>query len=76
MLDPDITRFRHVLLVGSGIFYLTIKSQTLNKCRAVKWLMVAQQPNLKFNKYTVLDYILIIYKHQSTNFVSPVIFNL
>ena len=76
ILDPDVMRFRHDSLVGIGIFYLAIKSQMLNRCRAVKWLMVEQQPILKFNKYTVYEYILIISEHQSTNFMSPVVFNL
>ena len=76
ILDPDVMRFRHDPLVGIGIFYLAIKSQTLNRCRAVKWLTVVQQPILKFNKYTVYEYVLIISEHQSTNFMSPVVFNL
>jgi len=75
-LDPDVMRFRHDPLVGIGIFYLPIKSQTLNRCRAVKWLMVVQQPIVKFNKYTAYEYILIISEHQSTKLVSPVLFNL
>jgi len=69
-------RFRHDHLVGIGIFYLAIKSQTLNRSRVVKWLMVIQQPILEFNKYTVKEYILIISEHESTTFVSPVLFNL
>ena len=76
ILDPDVMRFRHDLLVGISIFYLAIKSQTLNRCRAVKWLTVVQQPILKLNKYTVYDYILIISEHQSTNFIYEVVFNL
>ena len=76
ILDPDVMRFRHDPLVGIGIFYLAIKSQTLNRSRVVKWLTVLQQPILELNKYTVKEYILIISKHESTNFMSPVIFNL
>ena len=76
ILDLDVMRFRHDPLVDICIFYLTIKSQTLNRCRAVKWLTVVQQPILKFNKYTVYEYVLIISEHQSTNFMSPVVFNL
>ena len=76
ILDPGVMRFRHDPLVGIGIFYLAIKSQMLNRCRAVKWLTVVQQPILKFNKYTVYEYVLIISEHQSTTFMSPVIFNL
>jgi len=76
IVDPDVMRFRHNPLVGIGIVYLAIKSQTLNRCRAVKWLTVVQQPIVKFNKYTVYEYILIISEHQSTNLVSPVLFNL
>ena len=68
-------KFRHDPLVGIGIFYLAIKSQTLNRCRTVKWLMVVQQPIVQFDKYTVCEYILIISEQQSTNFVSPVLFN-
>jgi len=69
-------RFRHDALVGIGIFYLAIKSQTLDRCRAVKWLMVVRQPILKCNKYAVKEYILIISEHQSTDYVSLVLFNL
>ena len=76
ILDPDVMRFRHDPLVGIHIFYLAIKSQTLNRCRAVKWLMVLQQPIQKFNKYSDYEYVLIISEHQSTNFMSPVIVNL
>jgi len=71
-LDPVVMRFRHDPLVGIGIFYLAIKSQMLNRCRAVKWSMVVQQPIVKFNKYPVYEYILIIYEHQFTNHVSQV----
>jgi len=38
--------------------------------------MVAQQPILKFNEYTVKEYILILSEHQSTHFVSPDILDL
>ena len=76
ILDPDVMRFRHDPLFRIHIFYLAIKSQTLKRCRAVKWLTVVQQPILKFNKYTVYEYFLIISKNQSTNFMSPAIFNL
>jgi len=76
ILDPDVMSFRHDPLVGIGIFYLAIKSQTLNRSRVVKWLTVIQQPILEFKKYTVKEYILIVSEHQSTNFVSPVLFNL
>ena len=75
-LDTGVTRFRHDLLVGIGIFYLAIKSQTLNRCRAVKWLMVVQQPILKFDIYSVYQCILIISEHQSPNIVFPVLFKL
>jgi hypothetical protein len=53
ILDPDVMSFRHDPLVGIGIYYLAIKSQTLNRCRAVKWLTVIQHPILEFTKYTV-----------------------
>ena len=76
ILDPHVMRFRHDPLVGIGIFYLAIKSQMLNRSRVVKWLTVIQQPILEFNKYTVKEYILIVSEHESTNFVSPVLFNL
>ena len=76
ILDTDVMNFRHHPLVGIAIFYLAIKSQTLNSSRVVKWLMVIQQPILEFNKYTVYEYILIISKHESTNFVSPCLINL
>ena len=42
ILDPDVMRFRHDPLVGISIFYLAMKSQKLNRCRAVKWLMVVR----------------------------------
>jgi hypothetical protein len=67
-------RFRHDTLVGIGIFYLAIKSQTLNRSRVVKWLTVIQQPILELNKYTVKEYIPIVSEHESTNFVSLVLF--
>ena len=38
--------------------------------------MVVQQLILKFNKYTVYEYIVIISEHQSTHFLSPVLLNL
>ena len=76
IMDPDVMRFRHDLLVGFGIFYLAIKSQTLNRCRAVKWLTVVRQPNLKLKKHTLYEYILIISEQQSTDFMAPVVPNL
>jgi hypothetical protein len=76
ILDPDVMSFRHDPLVGIGIFYLVIKSQTLNRSRVVKWLTVGQQPILEYNTYTVNKYNLIISKHKSTNFRSPALFNL
>ena len=76
MFDPDVMRFRHDPMVGIRIFYLAIKSQCLNRCRAVKCLTAVQQPNLRLNKYSVYQYILIISEHQSTNFMLPVFFNL
>jgi hypothetical protein len=68
--------FMQDLLVGIGIFYRAMKSQTLNRSRVVKWLLVRHQPILEFNKFTVKEYILIMSESESTNFVSPVIFNL
>jgi hypothetical protein len=47
ILDPDVMRFMHDPLVGIRIFYVAIKSQTPNRCRVVKWLIVVQQPILK-----------------------------
>jgi len=75
-LDPDVMRFSPDHLIGIGIFYFVIKSQTLNRCKAVNWFTLVQQPILKFNEYTVYEYILSISEHQSTNFMSLVIFNL
>jgi hypothetical protein len=69
-------RFWHDPLVGIGVFYLAIKSQTLNRCREVKCSMVVQKPILMPDEYTVEEYILIIFEHQSTNFVSAVLFAL
>jgi hypothetical protein len=40
ILDPDVMSFRHDPLGGIGILNLAIKSQTLNRYRAVKWLTV------------------------------------
>jgi len=48
----------------------------LNRCMALKWLPVEQQPILKFNQFAVYEYILVIVKHQSTNFVSPILLNI
>jgi len=76
ILDPHVISFRHDPLVGIGIFYLAIKSQMLNRCRAVKWLMVVQQAILKIDNYTVFKYILVISEYQSANFESAVLFNL
>ena len=42
ILDLDVMSFRHDPLVGMGIFYIAIKSQTLNRSRVVKWLTVVQ----------------------------------
>jgi len=76
ILDPDGMTFRHDPLVDIGIFYLPIKSQMLNRCRAVKWLNVVQMPIVMFDQYTVYEYILIISEHESTNLMSPVLFTL
>jgi len=76
ILDPDVMSFRHDPLVGIGIFYLAIKTKTLNRSRVVKWLTLVQQPILELNKDTAKVYILIISEHKSTNFGSPVLFNL
>ena len=76
ILDSDVMKFRHDPFVGISIFYFAIKSRTLTRCWAVKWLTVVRQSILKFNKCTVKEYIVILSVHQSTNFVSPVLFNL
>jgi hypothetical protein len=76
ILDPDVMSFRHDPLVGIGIFYLAIKFQMHNRSRVVKWLKVIQQPIREFSKYDVKEYILIVSEHESTNFMSPVLFNL
>jgi hypothetical protein len=75
ILDPVVMHFRPDPLVGIGIFYLEIKSQTINRSRVVKCLTVAQQPILEFNKCTVNEYILIISRHESSNFGSHIIFH-
>jgi len=75
ILGPDVIKSRRDHLVGIGLFYLAIKSQTLNRCRAAKWLMVVPQPNLRINDYTVYEYIRIISKHHSINFMYAVVFN-
>ena len=62
-------------LVGYLDPLLTL-SQMLNRSRVVKWLTVVQHPILEFDKYTGNEYILIISEHKSTNFGSPVLFNL
>jgi hypothetical protein len=69
-------RFRHDPLVAIGIFYLAIKSQTLNRSRVVKWFMVIQQQILELIQFTVSEYILIMSEHESSNFVSLVLINL
>jgi len=71
ILDPDVLRFRHAPSVAIGIFYLPIEYLMLNRFRSVKWLVGLQQPMLKIDKPAVCKYILIISKHQSANFVSP-----
>jgi hypothetical protein len=76
ILGPDVIRSRRDPLVGIGLFYLAIKSQMLNRCRAAKWLMVVPQPNLRINDYTVYEYILIISKHHSVHLMYAVVFNL
>jgi hypothetical protein len=76
ILDPDVMSFRHDPLVSIGIFYLAIKAQMLNRSRVVKWLTVTQQPILEFLTNMFNEYILIISEHKSTNFGSPVLFNL
>jgi hypothetical protein len=76
ILDPDVMSFRHDPLVSIGIFYIAIKSQTLDRSRVMKWLMVVQSPILEFNRYTVNEYNPVISKHESTNFGSPVLINL
>jgi hypothetical protein len=73
ILDPEVMRFRLDHLDGIGILYHAIKSQMLNRCSAVKWLVVVQQPIVMFDKYTAYEYNLIISKHQSTNVVSRVL---
>jgi len=75
LLDPDVMSFRHDPLVAIGIFYLEIKSQMLNRCRAVKWFAVIQHPIGEFDKYTVKEYILIISQHKSNNLMALVLFN-
>jgi hypothetical protein len=75
ILDPDVIRFRYDPMVGIGIFYLAIKSQTLNRCWAVTLLTVVLQRIVKCNTYTAYKYIQIISEHQCTNLVSPVLFN-
>jgi hypothetical protein len=76
ILDLDVISFGHDPLVGIGIFYLVIKSQKLNRSRVVQWWAIIQQPILELNKYTVKEHILIISDHESTYFMSPVLFNL
>jgi hypothetical protein len=74
--NPDVISIRHDSLVAIGKYYLAIKCHKLNRSRVVKWLTVIQQPILELNKYTVKDYSVIISEHESTNFVSTVLFNL
>lgn len=67
--------FTYDPLVGIGIFYVAIMSQTFNRTRSVKWLTVEQHLIDKLNQYTVNEYIPIIFEHLYTNFMSPAIFN-
>jgi len=67
--DPD-------MIPWLALLYSTLQSsQTLNRCKAAKWLMVVQQPIVKIDKCTVYEYILIISEHHSTNLLPPVPFN-
>jgi hypothetical protein len=36
-----------------GIYSFAIKSKMLNRCSAIKWLIVVQQPFMKWNKYPI-----------------------
>jgi len=74
IFDP-VMQFRNDPLVGIGIFYLPMEFHMVNRSRDVKWLMVVPQHILKFDKYTIQEYILIISKHPSTDFVSAVGFS-
>jgi hypothetical protein len=74
-LDPDVMSFRHDPLIGIGIFYGAIKSETLNRCGAVEWLTVIQLPILEFNEFTITEYIMIISEHESTKFMSSGLIN-
>jgi len=76
ILDPDVMRFRHYPFVATWIFYLTIKSQRLNRCTAEIWFMVVQQPLQKFIKYNFKEYVLIISEHRSIDFMFPVLFTM
>jgi hypothetical protein len=53
--------------VGNGIFYNAILFLTLNRSRAVTWLLVVQQLILKFTQYTIKQLILTISEQQSAN---------
>jgi hypothetical protein len=76
ILDPDVMSFRHDPLVGIDILYLAINSQTLNRCRVLKWLTIIKQPILEFDNYTGYECIPIMSDHEPTNFVAPGDFNL
>jgi len=76
ILDPDVTKFGYDSLVGIDMVYLATKSQTPDTSRAVKWLIIVQYPILIFNESSIYDYIWIAFKCQSTNFLSPVLFNM
>jgi hypothetical protein len=67
--------FRKDPLVGVGIIYLSIKSQTINRIWIVKWMTVIQQPIQKFDIRTLKEYILIISEHEPTDFRPLVHFN-
>jgi len=56
--------------------YIAIKPHIFNRCRAVKYLLVAQLPILDVNKYTIHECIPITKEDQFDMIVSSVLFNL
>ena len=76
ILDLVVIRFNHDHFICICIFYVGINSQMLSRYWAVKRLMAEQPLTLMFNIYSVHEYILSIFKHQSTNYMSAVHFNL
>lgn len=68
--------FKSYSFPGIDILYLVNDSQILNPDRAVKWFVWMQKSVVEYYIYTVYEYIWSISKHEATNFISSVNFNI